>query len=632
MKKKIYQKASYSSLLSDTKVIEEIQNKVGEGVLSIPENMVGTMGGLESMDTSTNLEALLESNLASHPQPGTFNSLEAIILVEGRPPLLVQNDTFETPNLDELKVRLEKSRANIESAIRNIGRLELIGHPSLDYAGTAWRISEDILITNRHVAQVFSRLYGNTIRIRSAPNGDLLKSKIDFKEEHGNDDTFELAIKEVVHLEHDMPNHPDMALVRIEKDDRLPKPIELSPIDPLHGDHIAVIGYPARDPFRNDVDIMENYFKGIYGVKRLSPGIVSGVDENTFIFNHDCTTLGGNSGSVALSLASGEAIGLHFAGSFLENNYAVKSTEILNRLTKLNSSVFIPDTTEPVETPRFITEAPTAEDLSDREGYDPDFLGIEVKLPELLNELKPELAELKNNAGNELKYKNFSIFMHKSRRMAIYTVTNIDGKKWRHIVRGRDKWFYDPRMDKKYQAGNELYKYNKLHRGHLTRRLDPSSGDSYDEAKQAVEDTFYWTNCTPQHQSFNPRTWLDLEKYVLDNSIENDLRVSVFTGPVFRETDKSYREFQIPEDYWKVLASMNKHTGKLSVTAYILSQSEFMEDLEFIYGGYRTYQVPLNKIIELTKIDFNHLKDHDRLSRLESIPYLEISGPEDIIF
>ena len=40
---------------------------------------------------------------------------------------------------------------------------------------------------------------------------------------------------------------------------------------------------------------------------------------------HNCTTLGGNSGSVVLDLDKGNAIGLHFSGSFLATNYAVRA-------------------------------------------------------------------------------------------------------------------------------------------------------------------------------------------------------------------------------------------------------------------------------------------------------------------
>ena len=47
---------------------------------------------------------------------------------------------------------------------------------------------------------------------------------------------------------------------------------------------------------------------------------------------HDCSTLGGNSGSVVLSLATGDAVGLHFAGRFLEANFAVSSGVVAQRL------------------------------------------------------------------------------------------------------------------------------------------------------------------------------------------------------------------------------------------------------------------------------------------------------------
>ena len=50
---------------------------------------------------------------------------------------------------------------------------------------------------------------------------------------------------------------------------------------------------------------------------------------------HDCSTLGGNSGSVLLDLATGEAVGLHFAGRFLEANYAVPAAVVAARLEQV---------------------------------------------------------------------------------------------------------------------------------------------------------------------------------------------------------------------------------------------------------------------------------------------------------
>jgi endonuclease G len=67
----------------------------------------------------------------------------------------------------------------------------------------------------------------------------------------------------------------------------------------------------------------EAIYGKIYNKKRLAPGSVWGVEPTRIL--HNCTTLGGNSGSVVLDLDSGKALGLHCAGSFLNTNYAVRS-------------------------------------------------------------------------------------------------------------------------------------------------------------------------------------------------------------------------------------------------------------------------------------------------------------------
>ena len=62
---------------------------------------------------------------------------------------------------------------------------------------------------------------------------------------------------------------------------------------------------------------MERIYGKIYNKKRLAPGGVTGVEPTRIL--HNCTTLGGNSGSVVIDLDSGEALGLHFSGSFLDD-------------------------------------------------------------------------------------------------------------------------------------------------------------------------------------------------------------------------------------------------------------------------------------------------------------------------
>jgi endonuclease G len=221
------------------------------------------------------------------------------------------------------------------------------------------------------------------------------------------------------------------------------------------------------------------------------------------------------------------------------------------------------------------------------------------------------VAPVIGQEGGYLHYNNFSIMMHATRRLAIFTACNIDGSQWRQIPRGSDRWYFDPRLELTHQVGNDLYKSNNLDRGHLVRRLDPTWGDSYEAAKAAEDDTFFYTNCAPQHMIVNRRLWLGLENYILSNTNIHDMKVSVFGGPVFRDNDRSYRGMRIPEDFWKVVAYIRADTNALTASAYLLSQRDYLDDLEFAFGAYQTYQVNLDVIAELTKLDFGVLRGTD---------------------
>jgi endonuclease G, mitochondrial len=294
--------------------------------------------------------------------------------------------------------------------------------------------------------------------------------------------------------------------------------------------------------------------------------------------------------------------------------------------------------------PGLVGEAITIDpDYSTREGYDPEFLGSEshsVPLPILSPEAAAIAAE--NTAASAepryvLPYHHFSVVMNKERRLAFFTAVNIDGTTSIRIRRESDRWFMDPRIPEEEQAGEEVYSDNPLDRGHLVRRLDPAWGPSESVAKLSNDDTFHFTNCTPQHADFNQNqtTWAGLEDYILENADNREFKVSVFTGPVFADDDDEYRGVALPRQFWKV-AAMIKESGELSATAYLLSQEQLIEGLEvaveeFSYGEYRTYQVPVRRIEELTGLSFGSLADADPLEQMEAAtPFKEVTRPEEL--
>jgi endonuclease G len=557
--------------------------------------------------------------------------LEAIILVLGRPVLLVQNDDFDLDQLDTdtWKDRLRAARGNLKAAILSVGRIDLDNNPQFEWVGTGWVVADDIVVTNRHVADLFARRVGDRFVFRTSFLGQM-GARLDFREELASQAPIEFRVVEVLHIEDD--TGPDMAFLRVDWTSNVAagkrQPIRLANgLEPAH--NVAVIGYPAKDTRTRIPDDMDRIFGEIYNVKRLAPGDVTGLIEQGQLITHDCTTLGGNSGSVVLDLETGSAMALHFAGRERDRNFAVAAPVVQARLEQLLSSAPVPGTAARVSADD-VEAVPTLEELEGRDGYEQDFLGQRVAHPALSSELQDALAPVIGNEDGILDYLHYSLRIHRFRRLAMYTAVNIDGATARNVRRGRDRWRMDPRVELRFQTGNELYDRNNLDRGHLVRRLDPAWGNSFEAAEAATLDTFFFTNCAPQHQTLNQDLWLGLEDHILSNADVRDLKVSVFSGPVFRDSDRRYRDFLIPEDYWKVVAVVDDETGRLSVTGYMVSQRDFMDDLEFSFGPFQTYQVPVATIEEQSGLDFGGLKDFDPLARVETFAVRRLTTLADI--
>ncbi|MEM8963592.1 MAG: DNA/RNA non-specific endonuclease [Acidobacteriota bacterium] len=589
---------------------------------------------LEVLGGSRNMETMSEASI------DTFGALEAIVLAELRPPYLIRDDVIVIAGeFDHLDV-LETHKANLEKVAKNVGRVDLLNHRTRRYAGTGWLIADDIVVTNRHVAQIFAQpnLFGG-YEMRSGAFNERLRVEVDYVREHDTDGIDRRAsVKEVLFIAGS--GEPDIAFLRVATNgDVTPLVLETKPVE--EGTVVAAIGYPASDGGRNDADLMAELFGDIYDVKRFAPGLVTGhLEDGTYVLS-DYTSLGGNSGSPVIDLTTGKAIGLHFAGAFREANFAVAADIVAAALARQTIQVAVGDL------PDVATEATPPETFAGRGGYDHGFLGTDehcVPLP-TLGAWATDVAPVSDDDDGILKYTHFSVIQSASRRLPLVTAVNIDGSKSIRLKRKGDFKLDGRIVDPDHQVGNELYKHNPLDRGHMVRRRDPGWGDTSEEAQQAEIDTFHYTNVAPQHKDLNQRDWLGLEDHILDAAETRDFKVSVFCGPVFRDSDRRLKrqpgaeKVQIPEEFWKIAVMVNADTGELSATGYVLSHGVLLRGLveaAFVLGEYKTYQVRIALIEQATGLDFGSLRDHDPLgaSIEEESIFNEvarpIAGPSDL--
>jgi endonuclease G len=600
---------------------------------------------------------ILESTAAQDVGPSVGpQSLETIVLRTGRPVLAIMQGEprldFREATSEVWRSRLTAAAQALRRAASAVGRINVVGHSQMEWLGTGWLVAPGTIVTNRHVAREFGQSSGSRFVFRQSPAGPSMSATLDFLREMARDDRFDVRILEIVHIEDD--NGPDLAFLRIETPQgfEAPVPIPLATSAVSAEQQIAVIGYPARDSRIPDQRLMQSIFGDVYDTKRLAPGQVTAVRPQSLL--HDCSTLGGNSGSVLVDLASGKAIGVHFAGRFLEANYAVPAALVAERLeavrrrmasgTRTGTDAGPPGTgadgSAGAPPPGTTIGDPTAEaevfaeaqasDYIGRPGYDRAFLGVPVSLPLPSDQSDVLTFSSDGREEHELKYQHFSVVMSHSRRLCILSAVNIDGRTPRRAR--RPAWRLDPRIPAAQQIRAECYGAEpKFSRGHMTRREDPIWGD-VDDANLGNQDSMHVTNVTPQMQPFNAGIWLGLENYALENAREDDMRISVFTGPFLLDDDPVRYGVKVPRSFWKVIAFIHDATDQLCATGYTMSQEDFLRNEEFVFGQHQTWQTPIHVIERRSGVSFGDLTALDPLRDNEEGPSAPLRDFAGIVY
>lgn len=160
---------------------------------------------------------------------------------------------------------------------------------------------------------------------------------------------------------------------------------------------------------------------------------------------------------------------------------------------------------------------------------------------------------------NSKVVRNYSFLYDRTYKTALwvaYATSNSGDFKDNNVGRN-DAWAYDPAIDQSWQQNlSGAYSSSGLSydRGHQV-----ASNDKQTTTEQNQQ-TFYYTNMTPQYSSLNQGQWNTLEgkvQGVATVTTGSDI-LYVVTGPLFEGTlatvtDKSGNECKVPSGYWKCL-------------------------------------------------------------------------------
>ena len=135
------------------------------------------------------------------------------------------------------------------------------------------------------------------------------------------------------------------------------------------------------------------------------------------------------------------------------------------------------------------------------------------------------------------------------------------------------------------------YRGSGYDRGHLV----PAGDMAFNE--EAMSETFYMSNMSPQKRNFNGGIWRELEETTRDWA-KKYKHLYVVTGPVLtqRKLDKvGYNEVTVPSSYFKVL---------LDVTEPEMKGIGFIIENEVSNKPLANYAVTIDEVESLTGINF----------------------------
>lgn len=144
-----------------------------EGLEAAPEPNVNVDSGLRKLAEDRSHEVTASE----------LDALEAIMMPANRPVVFVRGDSYDNVGPPWTGLNVADVKARISALLPMIGRIEVPNSPLIPYAGTGFVVGKNLVMTNRHVAALFTQGLGLRIRYQAGDAAVDFKRQMDSSED-----------------------------------------------------------------------------------------------------------------------------------------------------------------------------------------------------------------------------------------------------------------------------------------------------------------------------------------------------------------------------------------------------------------------------------------------------------------
>ena len=205
--------------------------------------------------------------------------------------------------------------------------------------------------------------------------------------------------------------------------------------------------------------------------------------------------------------------------------------------------------------------------------------------------------------GQLVHHQNYSLAYSEEHEQALWVFYELDRNETHAIAKRKDDFREDP-LVRTGSASLADYKSSGYDRGHLA----PAADMAFSE--EAISESFYMSNMSPQEPSFNRGIWKKLEAQFREWAAA-DGSLYIVTGPVLVPglAKMGDNQVSIPNFYYKVALDLD--ADELGAIAFLLPNQKLDLELE-------SFVVSIDSLESITGIDFFAGLDDDLEAKFEA--------------